>query len=705
MFLDKYNIPRLHKWVVELKIRTPIILSIYSIIFFIYLLIGVIAAHPYDEVIYAQHAQFFYYLAVNPAFSLPMGLYYDLINIGSYFVTILFSFAGISNVLTVQIGVKSAFIVFTFLTSYFLYKIATAMGYSGHYASLLLLTSPIYVFTSVIYGSAIVVSVFFLVSSFYFLSKHSTLASAIFFGMAAGTYVYPIFSFPFLLRYVYVNEGKRKTLVFFFVASSFAAIGQLSVLLIYARMGFFAVAPTTPGGYLSAFQLPYYSIFDIFKIIGNSIILPGVVYNYLYYALSIIASFSYFLLKREKVNEESLLSFFLIQGILFSSLNPYNLPSYLIAIIPFAILFAFIKKRWIVIGLLWVPTTLSLVVLQTINSVGFLIYFSDVNTKLLNINNSYPPWLNSIAGFLYSLSLLAMIPLVFKLGTGKFSKFKKSLISQLLVTGVFAIIAIVVLASASGVPSSMLLENKANTFQGQPVSESLSGSSLVVEYDIQIVSFLSKSHLNYFIGSIEVPSSPYVIYNTSRDVAIPAGNFSENLTFGYPVNGTEMSLFGMGNGSITAELVNNTNNILPTSSISIPGSYFTYSYVFDTMLSGSYVLVVSSDVSLFGSSSLSPSILVDGIPDVGTSRIGGYTLFGNYIPGDLLESKLFVTFTGPFRGIPPFVPTVIVYLGTGLVQLVEPELIEGALMFLALVIIPPSLVLYSSAKAGLYGRK
>lgn len=689
----------------ESKTRTPIAFSVYSIIFAIYLFIGVIAAHPYDDAIYAQHAQFFYYLSVNPVFSLPMGIYYDFINIGGYFVTILFSLLGVSNVLTVQIGVKTSFIVFTFLTSYFLYKIVKDMGLSGYYASLLLLTSPMYIFTSVIYGSAIIVSVFFLVSSVYFLFRHKTLSSAILFGMAAGTYVYPIFSMPFLIRYLYLREGKRAALAYLFVSSAFAALGQLSVLFVYAKLGFATVAPTTPGGYLAAFQLPYYSIFDIFKITGNSVFIPGVVYNYLYYISSIFASFTYFLLKKDKVNRETLLVFFLIQGVLFSSLNPYNLPSYLVAAIPFVLLIAFIKRRWVLIGMLWTSSILSLIVLQTINSVGFLIYFSDVNTKLLNISNSYPSWLNSVAGFLYSLSLLSFIAVVFKVRPGNRFRPNKSLISQLSVSCVFAVVAIIVLASSSGVPSNMLLENKVNVFQAQPISESLSGSSLIVEYNIQLAGFLNKNSVNDFVGNIEIPSSAYILYNTSKQVVISPGNFSDSLMLDFPTYGNVLELFGTGSGSVSVELVNETNSVLPSSSNSTSSKYMNYSYTFNTLLSGSYRLYVKSDVPLYGSNGSSPSIYMHGFPDVGNLIIGRYTITGNYIPGYLLKSSLLIKFTGPFNRIPPFEPSLSVYLGKTLTTVGIDQLFEGGMMFFSFIVFPPSVAMYQITKKELRSKK
>jgi len=77
------------------------------------------------------------------------------------------------------------------------------------------------------------------------------------------------------------------------------------------------------------------------------------------------------------VNIKIVIIFLSIQGVLFSSLAPYNLPSYIAAEIPLSIIVAFIYRRWIFIGLTWLSSFLSFVVMQTINPIGFIIYFSD----------------------------------------------------------------------------------------------------------------------------------------------------------------------------------------------------------------------------------------------------------------------------------------------------------------------------------------
>lgn len=673
-------------------------LSAYSFVFTSYVVVGLVAAHPFDDVIYAVHAQYFYYMSVNPVFNLSMGLYYELINIGGYFVTVVLALAGISNVLTIQIGVKIPFILFTFLAAYFLYRIIEHMGLDGRYASLLLLTSPIYFFTSMIYGSALVVSVFFSVASIYFLFERRTLFSAVLFGMSVGTYLYPVFSFPFLLRYLNKEYGRRITAFYAFIAVLFAAIGQLTVLAVYYKTGY-SIPSSAPTAYLPSNTIPYYSVFDILNIFGFSDQIPGVTYSYVYYASSFFASFSYFLLKREHVNRESLVAFFLIQGVLFSALNPYNLPSYMAAMIPFGIILAMVDRRWIFIGMMWISSFLSFMVMQTISSVGFLIYFSDVNLRIFDLNSNFPGWLNSIVGFLYSLSLLAFIPMVLRPKVGKSHRFAKSVLSQFSVISVLVVVAILILIPVvNSVPGNMYYSDQMNTFQAQPLSESLLGNSLVVEYSVPVVGFLSENYLNNFIGYFEIPSTQYVIYNTSKTTTLSAGLFRENITFNYPIQNGRMELFGTEKGSVNVSLSNKTAKIYQISTIVASKEYEIYRYAFNTTLSGSYTMDVNSNISLYSQGNDTLSIFFSAYPATGKVKVGSYVISGNYVPGNLLKSKLALTFLGPFKEFPPYEPSFLVYLAKNFVVPAKSALFEGGVTFVSLILIPPSVIFYYNVK-------
>jgi hypothetical protein len=663
--------------------------ALYITIFTFYIFVGTLAAHPFDDYIYARHAQYFYYMNVNPAYGLPMGLYYDLINIGGYFVTILLNAIGIVNVLSIQIGVKIPFIIFAFLTAYLVSRILEDMGYKGIYAGLILLTSPVYFFTSVIYGSPIVISIFFLIYSIYLLFRRKTLFSAALFGMSIGSYLYPLLSLPILVRFLYKHEGKRETAIYIAVTTVFAAIGQLTVLYLYTRMGLYSISPNIPSGYVSSVSLPYYSIFDLFAILKISGSVPGSIYSFTYYIASIVAAFSYFLIKKENVDRHSLLIFFLIQGVIFSALNPGNLPSYMSAMIPFAIIIAILSKRWVLVGMVWIASVFDFLVIQTINPSGLFIYFSDLNSRILSWKNSYLDVLVYIFSFLYSLSLLLIVPVSLRPRQGKMARFKKTLASQYSMVGVFCVIGILVLVPvASNIPVNMYLSSNLNTFDAQPVNESLSGHSLSVEYLIPTIGFLTNRYLGYFVGSIQPPSQPEIVYNYSKNYVSRGMNFTEELALPYPINNVLIELFAKENGTINLELINATSTLTTFGTKQVTNDYIIFRYEFSSVLSGSYSLNIKSTVPVYMYNESSVSILLIGSPQAGVAIVNNIPLQGGYIPGYLLKSKLQITFTGPFQKLPPFIPSVLVYLAKSLVKPVSIAIFEGGIIFLLLVAVP-----------------
>ena len=112
-----------------------------------YAFIGIIAAHPFDDAIYAFNSQMFYYLHGSPFLFLPQGIFFDAINVAGYFPVALSTLFLKSNVLFIQIGVKIPFILFTFLSSYILYRIAKLLKFDEIFASLLLPLTIMYLAT------------------------------------------------------------------------------------------------------------------------------------------------------------------------------------------------------------------------------------------------------------------------------------------------------------------------------------------------------------------------------------------------------------------------------------------------------------------------------------------------------------------------------------------------------------------------------
>lgn len=117
----------------------------------------------------------------------PMSMYYDLMNAGGYFFTLLLFLFRIQNVITTQIGIRIPFIILSFLTAYVVYSTGKEMDFGGRYASRILLTSLIYFFTAIIYRSVIIVSEFFLITSSLFIPRRWMLLSSAIYGRSIGS--------------------------------------------------------------------------------------------------------------------------------------------------------------------------------------------------------------------------------------------------------------------------------------------------------------------------------------------------------------------------------------------------------------------------------------------------------------------------------------------------------------------------------------
>ncbi len=656
----------------------------FLVISLFYFIVGTLASHPFDDAIYAQNAQFFYYLKIPPFFSLPMGAYYDLINVSGYFFAVLLAIFHITNVITIQLGVKIPFIIFAFLTAFVIIRIGKELGFNGRLASLLLLTSPIYFFTVVIYGSAITVSVFFLMASLLFLIRKKTLYSSILYGMSIGSYLYPVFAVPFILRYLWIREGRKSALIFFIVSSVFAAIGQLSIIFFFMVKGMVNASPSSPSGYLSPWSyVTYYSPLDFLNIFNLGSYLPGETLNILYYGSAIMASFAYFLLPREKVDLRSLIAFLFIQGMLFSSLAPYNLPSYMTAEIPLAIVFSFIERRWIFIGITWLSSLFSFIVMQTINNVGFIIYFVDLNHSILNIRNSYPSWLVQAAGSLYGFSILSSLFFLRKKEVQKDFVPKKSLVAQSSIIFSFLVLALLLLVPvASSIPSGMLLSNQLNIYSPQIVNESINNGNLVVEYEFPLASYSGDYARHYMNGNITFPSFPIPVFMQLAGRINTSGNREYNISVPFPLNNPSLTLYYPSDLRDSIYLENNSGKIYPYSISYLPGNINAFRYSFFGEIAGNYKLFIEGN-NTFYSNGLVPTMTFAGIPYRVPITLNGHWI-NSSVPGSLIEPFMTVIYHGTYLEIPQIMPSFKIELSPPHTPYL-PYVILGGFMFISLI--------------------
>ena len=665
-----------------------------------YTFIGMIAAHPLDDAVYAFNSQMFYYLRGSPFLFLPQGIFLDAFNIAGYFPTALISLFLKSNVLFIQSGVKIPFILFTFLSSWALYKIAKQLKLDEIYAALLFLTSPIYFFTSVIYGSAIVVSVFFLLFSIHLALTRKYLLTAIMYGISTGMYLYPVFGIPIVARYIMVNCRKRDAVMFLAVSSIFAALGQLVILFFFIQRGQIGISPNSPSGYLSPYSSPpYYDLFDFLSVFGKGGIVPGQLYNILYYGFSVVFSLSYLFVRKRNVNAETLIIFLLIQGVLFAALAPSNVPSYMTAMIPLAIIASLMLKRWIYIGLMWVSSLFSFLVMQTITHVGFIVYFSDLNMKILTTNIypywTFPSWINSVAGTIYAVSLLLFIPLSLLRKKGNMARLKKSLIAQSATIGVIVIVGVVLLAPvASSIPQNMYLAPSIDSFSATGSNEYIVGTSLVATYYFPDLGSMDQAGIDHFLGKIEFPSNYYNAYVLAGGSTSRNGSFIQTITLPYPLCNAELHLQGMSSGETSLILKNSTSSISLQELQSQSGNSTLFSFIAGSYLNGKYVMSVNSSIPLLLHNSTALALSITGIPAYGLISIGNKVISNGTVEPDQLGETVIIRYSGPFYGIPDELPILTVQMIKPFGKPIEGQLAIGGVAFAGLIVLPPSLLVF-----------
>ncbi len=663
---------------------------IFSPILVAYIIVGALASHPFDDAIYAQIAGQFYYLRIPPFFSFLMGSYYGVVNITGYFFTVLLSMFHITNVITIQLGVKIPFIIFAFLTAFVVMRIGKELEFDGKLASLLLLTSPIYFFTALIYGSAITVSVFFLMAGLLFLIRKKTLYSAILYGMSIGTYLYPVFAVPFIMRYLWVKEGKRSAFVFFVISSIFAVLGQISVIFFLTR-GVLNVAGTNPVQYISPINtVQYYSPLDFLNIFNPGIYIPGQAVNIIYYGSAIIASFLYFLLPKERVDVRSLITFLFIQGILFSSLAPSNLPSYITAEIPLAIVFSFMERRWIIIAITWISTFFSFIVMQTINSVGFIVYFVDLNHSIFNIRNSYPSWVVQAAGSLYGFSILSSLLFLRRKEGRKDFIPKKSLAAQSSIILAMVVVAILLLLPvASSVPSGMMISGELNIYNAQIAGDGIKDGNLIVEYAFPLASYSGDFAKEHMTGTISFPPFPVPVFMQLAGRDNTSGYREYNISAPFPLNNPSLTLYYPSDMKDSLYLENGSGKIDPSSVSFIPGNPDAFRYSFSGEFAGNYTLYIDGENPFYSNGNV-PTMTFAGFMYAGTILIDGKKV-NTIFPGKILEPFMVVVYQGPYQMVPSDIPTLIVTINQPN-EPYEPYLVAGGILFFSFILVSVAII-------------
>jgi len=563
-----------------------------------YIFMGAVAAHPYDDAVIVQHAQLFYHLGTSPLFYLPQGIYWDVINIGSYFPEVLVHMLGFQNVITIHLATKLFLIVSAFLSAAYVEKIVrlvTDDERKGQIAFFIFILNPIIFYTTVIYGSSIIIAVLFITVSTYFILRGKGMLGAVFYGLSMGTFIYPLLGIPVVFRYVSLKSGRGNAFLFLVVSLVFGAVGQGPIFLFYLLHGSGLGGLPVGAGYVSTTQgFTPFSIFDIFNLYPV-IRFPYV--NYLFYSLSIFSSSIFFIIPREKVDETKLFAFLGLQGVIFSSLAAGGvLMSFPSSIVPFAILFAFSSKRnSILIPLLASFVTLS-IAMETINNIGLPIYFLDMNHSVALHTITVTPTETQLSGFIFGLSIISMVPL-FLLGKGRERNAARGHAAAIGVSTAMIVallvLAVVVIAPVIGsVPATGYLQNPIGS-SGIVEDESVSNGILHLNYTVYLLAMTPEQYYGKITMWLQEPVGYFTSGSYNYTSMLPIhGNITFPYEIAFPSSATKISVVS-DSADVDMEISNSTSERVLTPAVSTYGRDTLLSYSVGTVEGGNYSITLN----------------------------------------------------------------------------------------------------------------
>lgn len=557
-----------------------------------YIFMGAVAAHPYDDAVIVQHAQLFYHLGTNPLFYLPQGIYWDIISIGSYFPEVVMHLLGFQNVITIHLATKLFIIISAFLSAIYIRKIVefiTGDERKGLISFFLFILNPIIFYTAAIYGSSIIIAVLFITMATFFIIKGNNILGAIFYGLSMGTFIYPLLGIPIVMRYVAIKSNTTKSLTFLVIALVFGAIGQGPIFLFYLLHGSGLGGLPVGLGYVTTTQVfPPFSIFDIFNIYP---VLKFPYLNYLFYGAELFASFIFFVIPKEKIDPLKLFGFLGIQGVIFSSLAAGGvLMSFPSSIVPFAILYAFASRR----NSIFIPLTISFLALsfamETINNIGLPIYFIDINHKLLLHTTSFAPNETQLAGFLFGLSILSMIPFFF-LGKKKEEKhlrghFTATLASLAIIVALLVLAVAVVAPAVGSVPGTYYFQNPLGSYGA--TQESVSNGTMYLNYTVYLLAFTPEQYYDKITVWLQEPAGYFTIGSYNFTSLIPMnGSLSFAYDIGFPSVGDKMVIISS-TQDVLMTVANDTTSMTLKPVAAGYGSNYVLTYSLGAMNAGSY---------------------------------------------------------------------------------------------------------------------
>ncbi len=602
-----------------------ILLGIISICIII---ISFSTGYPYDEASFLTQYYYFYIFGKNIFYFWPFGIYYYIMMVAGYLFNIPFALFGMENVMVQEFSIKLPFLVSMGLTAIGIYFIQIKEGLRHRLASsiaFIFLLTPIVLYDAAFHGNGLIIALFFEIFSIVFLYKSKYFMSSVFLGMAAATYIYPVFLIIPVLYFVYRKTSKRISLTYLAIFLLIILFGQGLPIFVYHIYGISlsegsilgGIAVVTPSGVTglgaNGAWGPYLMIWEI-----NGYVIPLLAGLIIFISAMVIAGIGFIFLSK-KPTLLDLIKIYFIESIIFVLFVPHSDPQYLVAIAPFSILLFSIRKDYHHLSFLTLLTFFDIGAFITSSTAVMFGFFYDLNPAI----NAY--FLKSPIFIYYTLESLYFIALFIYLvyflykehpaATSK-SENTKTSASEMPLNGkvikmtsylvIFTLITLVLVAPGIHNPPSTI--PSVGSLMQETYSASISKNSSNQQYGIDMGALWSSLD-NYakIDGTymLQIPSGPPKTTDigdfdqTSLIGAQPNATYSEN--FYFPFNSTFHGFFVIFGSNITPFVYlqgSNSNQYLNLTNFTykvqtVDGTYNFFEIIdSETVSSGYYNLII-----------------------------------------------------------------------------------------------------------------
>jgi len=368
---------------------------VFIFVIICYFAIAPFTSFAYDEAFYFQYFRWLYLYSVQPYYLWVFGAFYNAINVGSLGFNLPFYLLGLDNVIIQQFSTKLPFIMAAIITSLAINRTVSSLRTGDKIKlnpAVMFLLLPITIFDVAIFGNPLIIAIMFLSLSLLSLVKNRMYFASMFLGIAAATYLYPVFFILPLLKLVKYKKNRNSMLFAFLIFLLTLGIGQflpvLISLLTSTPISSTVLAPlldlnssiTVTSSLPSAWG-PYYIIYATLHIEMSTHII-----EYIYF-LTMLLPVSVFLITRKEPTIERFINFLFLDSLMFVIFSITATPQYLLAIAPFAVYFYYLKNPSYFIQILSIVTFLDVLIL--FNNLPLLYFFSNVDPSLVYSYNYF----------------------------------------------------------------------------------------------------------------------------------------------------------------------------------------------------------------------------------------------------------------------------------------------------------------------------